>query len=216
MKRGPTTHLSASYRNRRSSTGELQMRKAQLVLAPIIRCILRPHHALLRTEVARAAGLIGRVVVEQRSPLCHTLLPLHRLFEEFRRDLDDHLDRQEALFPSLLDLELALWGGEEPVTAEEDVSEVLRLLRYGQIAITGALDEMRELTDNFIAPPDACKCYGELLDLLAQIQMEVASEVRMEGTMFFPQAAELLERALQSGAGSHPIAARTARGLQVV
>jgi iron-sulfur cluster repair protein YtfE (RIC family) len=140
------------------------------------------------------------VVVEQRPPLCRTLLPLHRLFQEFRRDLEDHLDKQDALFPALLDLEIALRASEQSVMAEDDVYEALRLLKYGQIAIAGVLNEMRELTDNFPAPPGACKCYGELLDVLAGIQMAVDSEVRMERTMLFPQADELLERVQQSAA----------------
>jgi len=176
------------------------MQTAQLALAPIIRCILKPHHSLLRKDAARVVDLIGSVVVEQRPPLCRTLLPLHRLFQEFRRDLEDHLDKQESLFPSLLDLEMALYECEAPVTSEDDVFEALRLLKHGQMAITSELSEMRELTDGFTAPAGACKCYGELLDVLAAIERGVASEVRMERTMFFPQAEELLAHVRQSAA----------------
>jgi hypothetical protein len=43
-----------------------------------------------------------------------------------------------------------------------------------------------------MAPANACECYGELLDVLAGIQMEVASEVRMEGSMLFPQLVSVL------------------------
>jgi iron-sulfur cluster repair protein YtfE (RIC family) len=69
------------------------------------------------------------------------------------------------------------------------------VLKYGQITLTGIIDKMRELTHGFTAPPEACKCYGELLDVLAAIQMEVAAEVRIESSMLFPQAMELVELA---------------------
>ncbi|MGA3235863.1 MAG: hypothetical protein ABSG03_06155 [Bryobacteraceae bacterium] len=175
----------------------------QLPLTAVIRCVLKPHHSLLRKEVERAADLNSSVVVEQRPPLCRVLLPLYRLFQEFRRDLEDHLDSQDArLFPRLLEIEVALREGERSFPCVEEISEALRLLKYGQISLTRELDEMRELTDGFMAPAGACECYGELLDVLAGIQMEVASEVRMEGSMLFPQAAELMERVRHSEAAT--------------
>jgi regulator of cell morphogenesis and NO signaling len=180
-------------------SGELAM-PDQLAVSAIVRCVLKPHHYLLRKEAARAADLTGSVVVEQRPPLCRTLLPLFRLFQEFRRDLEDHLEVQERrLFPCLIDLEIALRTGEPPFSSADEVSEALRLLKYGQANITNLLDEMRELTHGFAAPPDACECYGELLDVLAALHMEVGSEIRMESSMLFAQAAELLEQARQSG-----------------
>lgn len=179
----------------------------QFALSTIIRCILKPHHSLLRKEVARAADLTGNVVVEQRPPLCRTLLPLYRLFQEFRRDLEDHLDAQDGrLFPYLLDAEAALRAGAEPVPFTDDISEGLRLLKYGQITLTSVLDEMRALTHGFIAPPEACECYGELLHILAAIHMEVAAEVRMEGSMLFPEATELMQQARYRQASARELA----------
>ena len=165
----------------------------QLALSAVVRCILKPHHSLLRKELERAADLTSSVVVEQRPPVCRVLLPLYRLFQEFRSDLEDHLDSQDArLFPRLLEIEVALRDGEQPLACAEEISEALRLLKYGQIALIRELDEMRELTNGFMAPANACECYGELLDVLAGIQMEVASEVRMEGSMLFPQLVSVL------------------------
>jgi regulator of cell morphogenesis and NO signaling len=167
----------------------------QLAASAIIRCVLKPHHSLLRKEVERAADLTASVVLEQRPPLCRTLLPLHRLFQEFHRELEGHLEVQDTrLFPQLLDLEAALSAGDRLLPRMDDVPEALRLLRHGWITLTSVLDEMRELTHGFTAPPEACECYGELLDILEEIQMEIASEMRMEG-MLFPQAAELLQLA---------------------
>jgi iron-sulfur cluster repair protein YtfE (RIC family) len=109
----------------------------QFALSSVIRCILKANHSLLRKEVERAAELTASVVVEQRPPLCRTLFPLDRLFQEFRRDLEDHLDAQDArLFPHLLDLEDALCAGAEPVPHTDDISEGLRLLKYGQTTLT--------------------------------------------------------------------------------
>lgn len=175
------------------------MKRNEPALASIVRGVLKPHHSLLRKDVARAAELSGAVVVEQKPPLCRTLLPLYRLFQEFRRELDDHLDAQEtALFPRLLELEASLRAGERPPADADAVAEALRLLKYGQTLLTGVLDEMRELTQGFSAPPGACECYGELLDVLAAIQMEMDSEVRLEKSILVPEASELLDQVRDS------------------
>src|SRR5580658_5171982 len=123
----------------------------QLTLPAVIRCVLKPHHDLLRQEMERAADLIGSVVVEQRPPLCRILLPLYRIFSEFRSDLEEHLDSQDTrVFPRLLELEVSLREDEWPVAPAEDVAEALRLLNYGQLGLTREVDEMRELTHGFI------------------------------------------------------------------
>jgi hypothetical protein len=96
--------------------------------------------------------------------------------------------------PWLLETKVALREDEWPLALAEGVSEALRLLNYGRIGLTREFDEIRELTHGFIAPPDACECYGELLDVLVGIRMEVASEVRMERGMPSPPTQELVER----------------------
>src|ERR1700678_4003259 len=112
--------LSAMFRDHRLS-GELTMQN-QLAASAIIRCVLKPHHSLLRKEGERAADLTACVVLEQRPPLCRTLLPLHRLFQEFCRELEDHLEVQDTrLFPQLLDLEAALSAGDRLLPRMDDV-----------------------------------------------------------------------------------------------
>lgn len=163
------------------------------IFASLVGGVLRPHHDLLRKEVGRAAELSGSVVVEQRPPLCSTLLPLYRLFQEFRREMENHFDNQESgLFPQLIELEAALRSGRISSVDADELAESLRMLQYGQALLTSVLEEMRELTHGFLAPGDACECYGELLDVLASIQMEMDSEVRMERRLLIPEAADLL------------------------
>jgi regulator of cell morphogenesis and NO signaling len=172
------------------------MKHDDLAIAPLIGCVLTPHHRLLRKEASRAADLFGSVVLEQRPPLCHTLLPLHRLFQELRGELEEHLRLQESLFPLLLELECD--SGASPAVSDlEDVSEGLRLLTYGQALLAALLEEMRELTHGFAAPSDACECYGELLEVLAGIQLEMKSEIRLE-TNLLREAGKFLADARRS------------------
>jgi|SRR6185312_4552588 len=160
----------------------------QAAHAAVIEDILKPHHSLLLKDLERAAGLVASAVVEQRPPLCRILLPLYRLFQEFRRDLESHLDAQDArLFPLLLRQESGLKpdAANGPGSYAEEISEEVRLLKYGQLMLTGLIDEMRELTQGFTAPHEACKPYHKLLDVLAGIQTALEVEIQMEGKLVF-------------------------------
>jgi iron-sulfur cluster repair protein YtfE (RIC family) len=109
----------------------------QIALATVIRYVLKPHHSLLRKEVERAADLTGSVIVEQRPPLCRTLLPLYRRFQGFRLDLEDHLDAQDArLFPHLLDIEIALGQSSEQ-------ERFLSRIRSPKICACSSMDRSR-------------------------------------------------------------------------
>jgi regulator of cell morphogenesis and NO signaling len=181
-------------------------------LAAIVRCILKPHHSLLREEVARAGELIGNVVVDQRPPLCRTLLPLIRLFQQFREELKWHLELQEKeIFPGLLEMEGAKGSGKTP----SGTAEALRLLKYGHVTLTSGIDEMRQLTHGFVAPDEACKSYGELLDVLAEIEAEIAAEVRMESSILLAPAAQRADREWHGGPATRECAG-TAHGLRVM
>jgi regulator of cell morphogenesis and NO signaling len=183
------------------------MKRNPTALASVVAGVLKPHHSLLRKEAARAAELSRSVVVEQKPPLCRTLLPLYRLFQEFGRELESHLDAQEtSLIPRLMELAAALAIGGHGPAGDGQIEEDLRMMKYGQTLLAGVLEEMRELTHGFTAPPDACECYGELLDVLAAIQMEVDSEIRMENTLLAPEAHELLEQAHDAARSNHEAA----------
>jgi regulator of cell morphogenesis and NO signaling len=174
------------------------MNRDQGDLTSIVKSILMPHHSLLRRDMERVVEVSARVVVEQRPPLCRTLLPLFRLFREFQRELDDYLNLQEeSLFPRVLDLEASSQFGFGMPEAAGAVSEGLRLLMYGQSLLTAELEEMRELTQGFTAPADACKCYAELMDAMAALALHVETKLHMERNLLIPQAGALLDRAGQ-------------------
>ena len=148
---------------------------------------LLDRHAVLRSRLVRVDELAASVVIEQRPPLCRILLPLHRLLQEFRAELESYLELEEsALFPDLL----ASSGDRIPT---EEVIETVRLLKHGQDALSRVLAEMRKLTQGFQAPAGVCLCYVELLAVLREIQAELVIKFHHERETLFPQALDCVE-----------------------
>src|SRR5215469_12854058 len=53
-------------------------------------------HKVLRRQLERAAELADLAVIEQKPPLCHVLLPVRRLFQEFRSELESYIELEET------------------------------------------------------------------------------------------------------------------------
>jgi iron-sulfur cluster repair protein YtfE (RIC family) len=130
--------------------------------------------------------LADLAVIEQRPPLCHLLLPVRRLFQEFRSELESYIELEETdLFPKAL----AHSGGG---VAPGDLPETVRLLMHGQDTLLRLLSEMCELTGGFQTPADSCHSYAELLEVLCAIQTELVWEC-LESEVLFPRALSYAE-----------------------
>lgn len=130
--------------------------------------------------------MAGLAVIEQKPPLCHVLLPVRRLFQEFRSELESYIELEETdLFPKAL----AHFG---TGVAAADLPETVRLLMHGQDTLLRLLSEMCELTGGFQAPADSCHSYAELLEVLRAIQTELVWEC-LESEALFPRALSYAE-----------------------
>ena len=54
-----------------------------------------------------------------------------------------------------------------------------------------ALQEMRELTDNYQAPADGCASFEALYDGLAGLETDLHRHIHKENNILFPRAAAL-------------------------
>jgi len=138
-------------------------------------------HKILRGQLERAAELSDLAVIEQKPPLCHILLPVRRLFQELRAELESYIELEETdLFPKTL----AHIEGHVPA---EGLPETVRLLMHGQDTLLRLLSEMCDLTGGFQTPGDSCHSYAEFLEVLRVIQTELIWEC-LESEALFPQA----------------------------
>jgi iron-sulfur cluster repair protein YtfE (RIC family) len=152
-------------------------------LSPLLTSMddLTHHHVGLRSQLQRALELAGTVILEQKPPSCFAFFLFRRKFQEFSAELQSYLElEEEALLPSLR----GLLRNRLPVG---DLSETIRLLRYGQETLWRVLSEMREETHGFEPPADAGACYGALLDVVRAIQAELWQEFYLENEQLFPR-----------------------------
>lgn len=148
--------------------------------------ITATHHRRMRAELPRAGALVSKVAAvhgERHAELAE----LARVFTEFARDLQAHMDKEDTvLFPRIRTLEAGTVPGrvlalDQPVRAmmaeHDDAGEALRV--------------MRELTNGFTPPPDACGTYRVMLRALQEIESDMHIHVHKENNILFPRAIAL-------------------------
>ncbi|HNY30311.1 MAG TPA: iron-sulfur cluster repair di-iron protein [Fibrobacteria bacterium] len=148
--------------------------------------ILEAHHDWLKANLPRIDTLcekVDRVHGEGRRSL-HEVL---RIFRALRDDLEPHLQKEEiVLFPSALQLEehgeiaLSCYG---PVpTLEGPVS----VMETEHRVVGGYLDEIKDLTDGFAPPPQACNTWRAAWQALAELDANTRAHVHLENEVLHP------------------------------
>ena len=156
-------------------------------LAELADHIEATHHAYLKTELPRLEFLVNKVATRhgEHNP---KLIELARVFAIFKAELESHMYKEEViLFPICRQLETAT--SPQRFHCGSVQNPIAVMVREHDDA-GDALSRMRELTDNYTAPADACNTYRALFDSLRQLEQDMHRHVHKENSILFPKAAE--------------------------
>jgi regulator of cell morphogenesis and NO signaling len=163
---------------------EPQSNPAELPPAELAAYIVETHHAYLRRELPRLHAMAERVaqVHGERMPaLVEVLEVFHGLFLE----LDSHIRKEEQiLFPAIAAAsagEAASWAFDDPVA---------RMLEEHDDA-GEALARLRELTNGYQPPADACNTWRALFAGLEELETDLHRHIHLENHVLFPAALAL-------------------------
>ncbi len=150
--------------------------------------IERTHHAYVRGELPRLTDLLAKVTEHhgERDPRLHEL---RQVFAALRQELELHLMKEErVLFPLVRQLEAA--SRKFPMHCGS-VANPIRVMEHEHDDAGEALRRIRELTDDYRVPPDACNSFRALLDGLAAFEADLHRHIHKENNILFPRAAAL-------------------------
>lgn len=156
--------------------------------------IVNTHHSYVRKTLPdiRAYAL---KVMRVHGGLHPELKPVHELVEQIHAELTAHLDIEDRiLFPYIKDLTLAGQGGrlneELPFSAENPI----RRMEIEHETVGEALASIRELTNDYALPEDACASYSLLYRMLDEFEEDLHLHVHLENNILFPKTLALEEQ----------------------
>jgi regulator of cell morphogenesis and NO signaling len=150
--------------------------------------IEQTHHAYLHEELERLSALAAKV--EAAHGVRHPELgAIRSKYEVLRADLEPHLLKEEqVLFPMI---QILAHANESPSfhcgTLRNPISRML-----AEHSFAGdVLAELRDLTNDYVPPVDACASYQMLFKGLAELEADTHLHIHKENNVLFPAVLEL-------------------------
>ncbi len=141
--------------------------------------IIATHHAYLRRSLPCAIAMAAKVRAAhgERDPRLYTV---ETIVQDLWAALEPHLDFEErVLFPALMS-----GTADRPALAVHFAS-----MDADHVVVGEALTRLRELTDTFRPPIDACSSYRLLLQELRQLEADTLRHVHLENHVLAPRFA---------------------------
>ncbi|MHB9130303.1 MAG: iron-sulfur cluster repair di-iron protein [Armatimonadota bacterium] len=146
--------------------------------------ILTTHHTFMKSELPRIQQLLDRVLRAHGAKHGEVLEPLVVTFAILRRELEEHLAKEEeTTFPAI---KLMLSG-----TANECVRRTLGELEEEHETAGAALARMRHLTHDYQPPEGACNTFRGLYTALQEMEQDLHRHIHLENNILFPRARQL-------------------------
>lgn len=162
-------------------------------LAELIDHILTRHHEYLKLELPRLASISQKVLQAHAQNHGETLAPLSRIFAGMKGELEHHMAKEEMiLFPIIRRLaEARRAGAEAPPSHCGSILNPIRVMEFEHDSAGRALSELRELTQDYTLPPEACNTWRALYFELQELEADLHQHIHLENNILFPRAVEL-------------------------
>ncbi|MEG1585666.1 MAG: iron-sulfur cluster repair di-iron protein [Bacteroidales bacterium] len=158
----------------------------------LIQFILKEHHEYVRSESMYLQELSEKV--KQAHVVAHPeLAEIASVVKEIMVDMDLHQMKEERiLFPFIEALEVAIsQGGELPKSCFGSVQNPIRNMEHDHDQVGQYLFRLKDLTQNYSLPQDACESYKALYKRLEAFQNNTFRHVHLENNILFVKAINL-------------------------
>ncbi|MBE2204990.1 MAG: iron-sulfur cluster repair di-iron protein [Chthoniobacterales bacterium] len=146
--------------------------------------IVEIHHGFLKRELPRLQAMSARVAHVHGG---HTpsVVEVSRVFDGLFHELDSHMMKEEqVLFPAVAALSR---GGAAPMPLDGPIHCMIH-----EHEVAGeALARLRELTDEYQPPAQACNTWRALFAGLADLEEDLHRHIHLENHVLFPAAQKL-------------------------
>jgi regulator of cell morphogenesis and NO signaling len=166
-------------------------------LAELADYIVAKHHAFTREEIKRLVPLLAKVVgVHGKNH--PELLRVQELFGDLAQEMAAHMMKEEQiLFPYIAEMEAAVNSKRPlPPAMFGTVQNPVRMMMTEHDSAGKALHEMREITNGFAPPADACVSYQTLYKAIAGFEADLHQHIHLENNILFPRAVKFEDAAV--------------------
>lgn len=160
-------------------------------LSELVDHLVETHHRYLWAELPRLGALLDRVVEAHREHHPE-LTDIAECFAAIRNELEPHLTEEErVLFPAITELDTAPMA---PSFGFGSIGRPISEVLHDHHELGGLLRRLRELSDGYRAPADACASYTALFTGFAELDSDTHLHIHKENNVLFPRVIHLEQR----------------------
>lgn len=142
------------------------------------------HHSFMRENLPFISELLD-AVMHAHGVNHPELFQLHKAYSALRGDIEQHLIKEEILlFPHY-----QAPAGSLDQAAKDKIQAVIAELRSEHEAAGGLLRQMRQVTNDYTTPEDACPTFDRLLKKLVALEEDLFQHIHLENNILFNKEA---------------------------
>jgi len=162
---------------------------SQVSLEQLIQHIVQTHHGYLKRMLPQLSEIAVKVLRVHGQLHGEVLSEVHRLFNSFRVEMESHLIKEEEIvFPEIIVYE------QHP--SSEKLQQVIHDVKELDKEHDGAgnlLKELRQVTQDYALPEDACATYTYLFQELERMESDVFQHIHLENNVLFERLVRQLK-----------------------
>ncbi|HLF46010.1 MAG TPA: iron-sulfur cluster repair di-iron protein [Chitinophagaceae bacterium] len=154
--------------------------------------IVNTHHSYVRKNLPDITAYAQKVM-KVHGAHHPELIPINQLVSEINAELNVHLVKEEkVLFPYIKAL-VAAKEGTQPLQTTHfgTVQNPINMMEMEHELVGKNLEKIRQLSNNYILPEDACASYSLLYRMLDEFEEDLHLHIHLENNILFPKALEI-------------------------
>jgi len=165
---------------------------AEMTVEQLVSYIMIKHHFYVKQTIPTIMNMLEKITTKH-GPRYPNMYRVFDLFCEVKEDLEPHMQKEEqVLFPRIK--EIAALGALKSPAAHSPAYIIAPIaMMQTEHDIAGQLMfEIRELTNNYTAPEEACTTHRVCLETLKAFEEDLHQHVHLENNILFPMAISLM------------------------
>ena len=147
----------------------------------IIELIIEKHHQFMKLELPQLSPYVTKVLHVHGEAHPH-LVEVHELFQLLKDEISEHMLKEESdVFPIIIQAEKDLSS-----VRKEALAEAMKALEDEHDSAGSIVRRIREITNDFTPPEEACGTYQLVYKRLEHIESDLFLHVHLENNVLFP------------------------------
>lgn len=170
----------------------------KMTLEQITEYIVLTHHSYVKKEMPAILGYLQKVAAKHggRHP---ELFKIFEIFTDVNEEMTAHMNKEEViLFPRIKVVEQEIKTVVENKINTTYISSPIEVMEQEHDHAGHLLGQIRQLTNDYTAPDDACTTYKLSFAALKAFEIDLHQHVHLENNILFPKALRLFRPANSS------------------